>query len=239
MTLFELMTYVFGPAPSDLATRCAGWAAESRRFKAFVEMNRDKLRKKVRFARDAATALDLEAEVATAYRLVRERRFSVTWEPAAPGGGRSPDFAVDFTTRLRFYVEVTRPRLDGGAGPPAATAGAGETETAAAVAARLAAAVCAKLGQLPPSAINVLVLAGPGVRAAAAGQAMADLKKRAVQRDDAFFTRRGFVSARAFVTASHRLSAILLPDEGLWLNPEASRPLPAAVRTALQPFGST
>ena len=231
------MTYVFGPAPTELAARCAGWASGSRRFKAFVETNRDKLRKKVRLARDAATELDLEAEVATAYRLVQERRFTVTWEPAAPGGGRSPDFAVDFTTRLRFYVEVTRPRLEAGAGPPPAADGADETDSAAAV--RLAAAVCAKLGQLPPSAINVLVLAGPDVRAAAAAQAMADLKKRAVQRDDAFFTRRGFVSARAFVTASHRLSAILLPDDGLWLNPEAGRPLPAAVRTALQPFSST
>jgi hypothetical protein len=227
VTVAELMHYVFGPAPTELAARCAGWAAESRRFKAFVEANRDKLRKKVRLARDAATERDLEAEVATAYRLVQERRFTVTWEPAAPGGGRGPDFAVDFTTRLRFYVEVTRPRLD---------AGAGETDADGAAAVRLAAAVCAKLGQLPPSAINVLVLAGSGVRVAAAAQAMADLKKRAAQRDDAYFTRRGFVSARAFVAASRRLSAILLPDEGLWLNPEAGRPLPAPVRTALQPL---
>jgi hypothetical protein len=239
VTIEELIAYVFGDAPSALATRCAGWAAASRRFKAFAESNRDKLRKKVRLARDAATVLDVEAEVTTAYRLVRDRRFAVTWEPPAPGGGRGPDFAVDFTTRLRFYVEVTRPRLGGEATPPGEEQAAEGDEPAGA--ARLAAAVCAKLGQLPPAAINVLVIAGHEARTAGAARAMADLKRRAERRDEAYFARRGFASARAFVVASYRLSAILLPDEaappappGLWLNPEATHPLPAPLRTALR-----
>jgi hypothetical protein len=233
VTVEELMAYVFGdppPALAALAARCAGWATASRRFRGFVESIRDKLRKKARTARDAAAALDLEAEVATACRLVQERRFTVTWEPPAPGGGRGPDFAVDCTTRLRFYVEVTRPRLGVGAARPPDAHDSGATGAAG----RLATAICAKLGQLPPGAINVLVLAGTGARVAAAAQAMTDLKRRAEHREEAFFSHRGFASARAFVAASHRLSAILLPDGGLWLNPEASRPLPAAVRTALQ-----
>ena len=242
MTVDELVAYVFGATPSDLATRCAGWATASRRFRAFAESNRDKLRKKARSARDGAARLDLEAEVGTAFRLVQERRFGVTWEPPAPTGGRGPDFAVDFTTRLRFYVEVTRPRLGAGAGAAPALAPpedpAGVPADGPAAPARLAAAVCAKLGQLAPGAINVLVLAGPDVRTADATQAMADLKRRAGSRDEAFFARRGFASGRAFTAAAHRLSAIQLPDgppaAGLWLNPEASHPLPSALRTALE-----
>jgi hypothetical protein len=239
VTVEELVAYVFGAPPSELAVlaaRCAGWATTSRRFRVFVETYRDKLRKKARTARDAAAVLDLEAEVATAFRLLQERRFGVTWEPSAPGGGRGPDFAVDFTTRLRFYVEVTRPRLGVGAAAPPQPRGGGAvgTEDSVDAAGRLATAICAKLGQLLPGAINVLVLAGPGVRAADAARAMTDLKRRAEHREEAFFARRGFASARGFVAASHRLSAILLPDGGLWINPEASRPLPAAVRTALQ-----
>ena len=98
----------------------------------------------------------------------------------------------------------------------------------------MGAAVCAKLGQLPPGAINVLVLASPGARVADVAQAMGDLKRRAERRDDPFFARRGFASSRAFVAASRRLSAVLLPQGSVWLNPEAGRPLPAAVRTELE-----
>jgi hypothetical protein len=262
VTVEELLAYVFGDQPSVLAARCAGWARESRRFKEFAETYRDKLRKKARAARDEAALLDLEAEVATAFRLLQARRLSVTWEPQVPGGGRGggsqasalgggrgPDFAVDFTTRFRFYVEVTRPRLDSGMpetppgppGTPDASAGAsGGPDASAGIpdvpdpAGRLAAVICAKLGQLPSGAINVLVLASPGVRGATVGRAMGDLKRRAERREDHFFTRRGFASSRAFLAASRRLSAVLLPDGALWPNPEASRPLPAPVRTELQ-----
>ncbi|HEX2516712.1 MAG TPA: hypothetical protein VH257_18555, partial [Chloroflexota bacterium] len=86
MTVEELVAYVFGDQPSELAARCAGWARDSRRFKEFAEAYRDKLRKKARAARDEAAQLDLEAEVATAFRLLRARRLSVTWEPPVPGG---------------------------------------------------------------------------------------------------------------------------------------------------------
>jgi hypothetical protein len=229
VTVDELVTYVFGDAPSSLALLCTGWMSESRRFRGFVETYRDKLRKKVRTARGEAALLDLEAEVAIAFRLVQEHRFGVTWEPLAAGRGRGPDFAVDFTTRLRFYVEVTRPRLRLGATrhPAERDGGADSADV------RLATAICAKLTQLPPGAINILVLAGTDPRIADIAQVMKDLKRRAERQDEAFFTHRGFASTRIFTTTSYRLSAILLPDEGLWLNPEASRPLPVSVASAL------
>ena len=229
MTIEELARYIFGDTRSSLAVRCTGWMTESRRFRGFVETYRDKLRKKVRTSRSDAALLDLEAEVATAFRLVQEPRFGVTWEPLAASGGRGPDFAVDLTTRLRFYVEVTRPRLRLRVTGPAAEDGGADVAGV-----RLATAICAKLGQLPTGAINVLVLAGTDSRTADIAQVMKDLKRRAERQDEAFFTHRGFASARAFVTTSYQLSAILLPDGALWRNPEARRPLPASVSTALQ-----
>ncbi len=230
MTVDELVRYVFGDTPSSLATRCTGWILDSRRFRRFVETYRDKLRKKFRTARGEAALLDLEAEVATAFRLVQEHRFGVTWEPLAAAGGRGPDFAVDLTTRLRFYVEVTRPRLRLRAtGHPAGMDGGADPATL-----RLATAICAKLTQLPPGAINVLVLAGTDSRIADIAEVMKDLKLRAERQDEAFFSHRGFASARIFTTTSYRLSAILLPGGGVWLNPEARRPLPVTVVTALQ-----
>lgn len=228
MTVDELVRYVFGDTPSSLASLCTGWMSESRRFRRFVETYRDKLRKKFRTTGDEAALLDLEAEVTTAFRLVQEHRFDVTWEPMAAGSGRGPDFAVDFATRLRFYVEVTRPRLRLGATRPAGKDGGADSATL-----RLATAICAKLTQLPPGAINVLVLAGTDSRIADIAEVMKDLKRRAERQDEAFFTHRGFASARIFTTTSYRLSAIILPD-GLWLNPEARRPLPVSVASALQ-----
>ncbi len=220
MTVDELTTHVFGDARSHLAEQCTAWMTASRRFKTFIEVNRDKLRKKARNAGDDAARLDLEAEVRTAVRLLQHRRFRVAWEPLAAALGRGPDFAIEVSTSLRFYVEVTRPR-----GAPGKAVG-------------LANAVCAKLSQFPAREVNVLLLAGIDSGAADTAAVMHDLKRRAERRDNAFFERRGFDSARDFVTASHHLSAILLEDGGLWRNPEAVRPLPTSLATALTGLGA-
>ena len=88
----------------------ATWLASSRRFAAFVTTFRDKIRKKFRATPDQEGLLDLRLELETAYLLLKEQSLSLVYEPEQSGQGRSPDFAVTFTTSLTFMVEVTRLR---------------------------------------------------------------------------------------------------------------------------------
>ena len=234
MTANELLTYLFTGSPHSFAGPLGGWLQAAPRFQAFVEAHRDKIRKKVRGLRDAETRQDLQAELGIAYWLLQDRRVAVAYETVPADQGRGPDFTAVFRTHTRFNVEVTRLR---GARPPA-----GAEEPAAA--AKLANTICAKLGQLPPSAINVLALVmEPG---AYAGDdvvgAIRLLTDRATRQEDAFFVARGFLSARDFARRYPRLSAIvlralpvapILPQGFLWVNPQARHPLPADLQKIL------
>ncbi len=219
MPVDDLVPYIFGNArlPLAVAVRRAG-SQESPRFRAFAETYRDKIRKKVRGITEAGGYGDLQAELAVAYWLAGERRFAVEYEKYGTGKQRGPDFSITYKTHIRFDVEVTRLR-----------AGTGE---GAAPPAKLGNALCAKLLQLPPSLMNVLVLAADEAAYGAAdvSAAVDALRERAAQRDDAFFMRRGFAGARDFHKHYGRLSAVRLvgPDAApvLWRNPQARHPLP-------------
>jgi hypothetical protein len=138
----ELLRYVLDGLDGNGATTSgplAQWVGSSRRFEAFVAANRDKIRKKLRGARDPEAYQDALAELAVAMLFLHDRRVEVAYEPLAAAGGPNPDFAVRFRASTVFYAEVAR--LRGAVGS----------------AQRLAAALCAKLKQLPPGAMNVLV----------------------------------------------------------------------------------
>src|SRR5207247_1479704 len=85
---------------------------------------------------------------ATGYFLVQERQFLVEYEKYGVGKQRGPDFSVTYKTHVRFDVEVTRLR-----GGQAREAGAASEPG------KVVNTLCAKLVQLPPSMINILVLA--------------------------------------------------------------------------------
>src|SRR5436853_4649654 len=110
MTIDELHTYIFDGRPNALADQFAGWLTTSARFRAFVTVYRDKIRKKIRGARDAEGRRDLQIEFATAYLLLQERYFSVEYEKYGTGKARGPDFTVTFRSRTIFNLEVTRMR---------------------------------------------------------------------------------------------------------------------------------
>ncbi len=199
------------------------WLMASRRFAAFANDARSKIRKKIRAAQEPESVADLGLELETAYRLLQERAFSLEYEPKVSGQPRSPDFAVSFTTHSTFMLEVTRLRSS-------------QPE-------RLADAVCNKLGQLLPQQSNVLLI---GVRAPAPTPddlrtVMTVLQGRAERGDETRFKRFPFRDRADFFNHYRRLSEVLvcgLPRrEGepasVWVNPQAKQPLPGKVRAAL------
>lgn len=241
MPASDLLPYIFTNTRLPLAAQFAHWVQASPRFRAFAENYRDKIRKKVRGINEAEGYSDLQAELATAYSLVLERRFDVEYEKYGVGKQRGPDFSITYKTHIRFDVEVTR--LRGG------RAGAGG---AAPEADKLANTICVKLEQPQPSMINILVLAADGVPHGSgdpstdSGQALASglqsavtlLQERVERKDDDFFARRGFLGSRDFLRHYSRLSAIRLvtPDAPpvLSLQPQARHPLPTDLATILR-----
>ncbi|MGH2504707.1 MAG: hypothetical protein ACRDID_19530, partial [Ktedonobacterales bacterium] len=138
---------------------------------------------------------------------------------------RGPDFTATFKGHIVFNVEVRRLRAPISAG-------------------KLSDVICEKLRQMPPNAINVLLVGMDS--SASVGADPAPIMKRLILRAEAkrddFFIERGFRDARDFLRALQRLSGLLVcanwydtppPTPLLWLNPQAKRPLPADARKLL------
>jgi hypothetical protein len=200
-----------------------GWLATSSRLRAFVEANRDKIRKKVRLATSDDARMDLWAELRVATRLLADRRIELAFE-AYGAGNRGPDFTATYRARRAFNVEVTRrhgPAADG-----------------------LERTILAKLRQLPPSRANVLVVAVDALGGVAPDPApvIRELRTRADRRDDAWFAARGLTDAAAFHQGVLRLSAVLSwteppggrSDAHPWANSGARIALEAAALRAIE-----
>lgn len=231
----ELLTYLFDGQAHSLTKPMGVWLGSSRRFTAFVDTCRDKIRKKIRVTQEQETLLDLRLELETAYLLLQEKSLSLAYEPQLAERVRSADFAVSYTTSLTFMLEVTRLRSSSNSdveGNPSNNIGD-----------RLADAVCSKLGQLQPKQSNVLLigvddlqLTQEDVRAA-----MLRIQQRAERSDPAFFQRYRFRERADFFRYYQRLSEILIRGKGsqkgeafvVWVNPQAKVPLPSKVRTVL------
>lgn len=208
--------------PDDEASRAlAGWVTGSRRFQAFVEAHRTKIRKKLRAgaATGSMTGVLLELEVAS--RFVEDRRCLVEYERYGQGRVRSPDLTVTFRTRTTVHLEVTQLQA-----PAPAPDGARDWES------KLIGVVCHKLGQLVPEEINVLVIAskeGALTRDDVAG-AMRRLKERVERRDTELLTRFGYADPAAFFKAFQWLSGIVpWKGGGVWVNPQTRRQVPAEI----------
>jgi hypothetical protein len=234
MKVHELATYIFEGSRHSFAVPFLAWLTASPAFKDFAEAHRDKIRKKVRGVRDDDTRRDLQAELAVAYWLLLERRFALEYELYGADKARGPDFTVTFRTRIRFNVEVTRLR----------SAPAGDVPGSAADLNKVLNTLCAKLGQMPPSIINILALVADSgaYDAETVAAAIHLLGDRATHRDDAFFARRGFSSAREFQRQYARVSAVLFrpidlsppAPATLWPNLQARHPLPTDIAAILQ-----
>jgi hypothetical protein len=225
----ELLDYLFADISTALAAElrayCASSITVSPRFKSFATENRDKIRKKIREAGDRDRLRDLRLELDTAYHLLADHHLTVAYEMHAATKLRTPDFTVAYTIKYTFHVEVKHLR------------GVGNDV-------RLADAVCAKLGQLQPAAIN-LVLVGVDSESDTAldtALALAALRNRAERKDDDYFQRRDFRDSHDFLRHFQRLSGVVCrtgwmqPDGGssqLWVNLLARHPLPPELRRIL------
>jgi hypothetical protein len=229
ITLDDLLAYCFASGQPTFYAEFAEWLRGSRRFRAFVESNRGKIRAKLKSARDEAGLLDVRAELAAAMTLLREDHFTLVYEAYAAAKQRGPDFTVTFKTHTRFNVEVRRMR---------------DIETGSVDDARLrklAAVLSDKVGQMPPSSINLLWLAVEGeVAEAELAAAAAALRQRAERKDEEYFTRRGFADAAVFLKQYQQLSGVILWQTGapaLWLNPLARHKISPELAAAIRRLG--
>jgi hypothetical protein len=230
-TTSDLLTYLFDGQPHSLTSLFEYWLA-SKRFRAWTDANRAKIRKKVRGVPDAETLRDLRFELETAYLLVQERRFTVVYEYFAAEKARGPDFTVTFGS-LRFNVEVTRLR--------ASNVAFSDVQMEAV---RLVDAACAKLRQLPPGSVNVLVIVADDlvVEGVDLAQEMQRLKTLAERGEGMALSWHRFRDTAEFFRYYMRLSGVVLRgtwEDGagrplvLWGNPQAKHPVPSNLRTIL------
>ena len=222
----ELLAFL-GAAPEAQAP-LARWLSASPRFAAFADEYRDKIRKKLRSAAGAEGVRDVLCELETAHALLREPRFELAYEAHAHSQARGPDFSLTYRTHTLCHVEAARLR--------ASAAPAGE---------RLHEVVCSKLGQMLPSAMNVLAIA-TGTALPSDGEldhALRQLQARAERSDPRVLMRYHFDKRAEFFKCYTRLSAVVLRNGWeaeapgpavLWLNKQARRPLPDPMARALR-----
>ena len=225
----QLAGYLLDRADPDAISESAfneeltGWLAGSSRFRAFAEMHRDKVRKKLRTAADTDALRDVRAELQVARLLLLDPRIELAFEAYGSGKG-GPDLSVSYRGNPSFNLEVTRLRRVPdpiGLGLP----------------------LLAKLRQLPPSLPNAVLVAIGGSAAEALDVAAATraLRSRADAKDESYFTRAGFAGTRGFYERYLRLGGVFTWCEGaageahaaLWTNRSARIPLPERAARAV------
>ncbi|HEX2620641.1 MAG TPA: hypothetical protein VHL11_10845 [Phototrophicaceae bacterium] len=216
----ELLRYLFDQQPPD--PDLADWLKSSRTFRLFVETFKDKIRRKIRTTQDDHALKDLKFELQTAYSLLQDRRFAIDYEKYGALQGRGADFTVAFRVNTVFNLEVTRLRQS--------DSGAGSTSSPEnMVLPKLIGVIGDKAGQTRSGMINVLMIAPEMICTADdLKQAVNNLKRLADNKQEDFFTRRGYSSAGDFLKYFWQLSAIVICQKNgnlVWLNTGTKKPL--------------
>ncbi len=231
-TVNDLLDAIFDGKKPDFYPEFEGWVRESRRFRGFATSYQTKIRSKLKNVRDDAGIKDLRAELETAALLLREERFTLEYEKYAALKQRGPDFTVTFKTHTPFNVEVRRIRSV-----------EWDDENSEARTGKLVAVLCDKVGQMPPSIVNLLWLtAEREITEANITHAVGTLRKLAEHKTEDYFIHRGFENAAGFLKRYAQLSGIVLhPSDQIivWLNPLARHKTPPEIVTAIQRLGSS
>jgi hypothetical protein len=219
----RLISHVLPDATDDpLADELAAWLTQSARFEAFADVHRDKVRKKLRGATDAAARLDVRAELLVARLLHADRGMELGFEAYGSTKG-GPDFTVTYRGERPVNLEVTRPHRPVEADDPRP--------------------ILAKLRQLPTGSPNALLIAVDGTDAGALDTATAvkTVRARADAREDPFFAARGLESAKRFYDRFLRLGAVIVFAESatdgrraqVWANGSARIAVPERALRAM------
>lgn len=228
-TVDDLSNYIFEGENPALSAEFEEWVRDSRRFRAFATGYASKIRAKVRNLRDESGKKDLRAELEIAVLLSKSERFTVEYEKYAASKQRGPDFSVTFKTHTHFNVEVRR-----------ITNSEFEGQDRDRRLNKLMAVLCDKVGQMPPSIMNLLWLIGDReIAETDLVTAVTTLRQLAERKVEAWFNPRGFSSAE-FNKNFTRLSAIVYRQAGailVWLNPNARHPVPSEIVKAIQRLG--
>ena len=164
---------------------------------------------------DAAGCADLlEFELEIARWLLREARFEVAYETfdAREGG---PDYTVTFRVNTRFNVEARRIR----------TLEAGEERVR-----KLVETLVDKTRQMPPNAINLLVMSDGGAPGDDLDAAATLLRGLAERKVEDFFAHRGYRNAADFLRQYRQLSAVLFQGGPAHALAELAGEIPAPQR---------
>jgi hypothetical protein len=212
----DLIAYVSSGQANSLSSVLLGWMGSSSRFTAFVEIYRDKIRKKIRTTHDRESLLDLGGELEVAYRLLNDRRLDVAYEPYASAKRRSTDFAVTYRANLVFNIELARIRVEE-SGVDGIDLPRKEE--------RLLHILLDKLGQMQPGMANLLVIQTQEelARSIDLGRLMQEVKARAEGKDANFYAASRYTGPAAFYKDFLHLSGILLWADGVqvWVNKQA------------------
>ncbi len=249
----QLLHTLFGDQPSPLCKPFADWVTTSKPFLAFAQTYLSKIRKKLRTCQTREETYNLYCELRTAYLLLREPKFALTYELAGKQQGRSPDFAVTFRTHTSFHVEVTRLSVSQQEQQFHSSVGATDVSIPADQmdqirlyeSRRLADVVCDKIEQLSPGAPNVLWVWGASsvIHELDVGQIMLGLKQSVEERDAGLFSRYGYEKPADFIRYYQRLSVMLIQSLSeqetpqsftWWQNKDSRHPLPSAVTNRLR-----
>lgn len=215
MNANQLLALLFDDPADETALTIARWTRESRRFNAFVDDNRTKIRKKLRTATTPESLRSVMLELEVARHFVQDPRCRVEYEHYGQGKLRSPDLTVVFRQWTQVNLEVTQ------------FAASGDVET------KLIGVTCGKLGQMIPDHANALVLCclEGDLTLDDVSSSMKRLKLIVEKREDELLQRHGFDDPAGFFKRFQWLSAIVLwPAGDVWTNPQARRPLPAGFK---------
>ncbi len=226
----ELLESIFENRAHSLSAVYGDWLSSSRRFTKFSEDYQTKIRKKIRLAAESEIGSDLHLEFETAFLMLREDALTVEYEPEHRQAGRSADFAVTFTSSMRFMVEVTRLHVT-------------DSMAHGRIRDRLLDTICGKLGQLKSSSANIVVIGvdAESLTQAALASTLKTLQQRAEQNDKDVVQKHGYKNRSDFFDHYRRLSAVMVrgvPLQGkagceFCENTLTKYPLPSKIKTTL------